>query len=381
MAAANEGGSDAKPTTSSGGVGGGAEKKSTGFETKDEVDKFNQHPAVPIFSKYVIDDLLLKTFDWFPKATTTRAPSGGPPPPSPPILNILDYGCGNGINLFKLARLGHAVTGVDVSKAMIDHVFSKIKDEMKTADETNASNDTSGGGGTSASTSPAGGTAKTYQPTLIHLDDDGDSNTGVVEMFAEATNSTFDLVLISLVLHHASEPLAIVRNLCKTLKDEDVTSSDPSGTGGGGRFLIIEFDNTERTKKSISSLMDMGTKNKDTDSKDAAGGGGSSVEGSHHQHDHAHDHDKEKKDAMDVDGETKEADEPNKRMKHDHDGDHGHHHGHGHGPDHYLDREDVAKAMTESGLEIVENKKFTLEIKAPDTVMDCYYVLGQKKVL
>ena len=287
---ANDGNGEAKGS----GGGGGA---NVGFDTKDEVAAFNEHPAVPIFSKYVED--LLPTFDWF---NTKSSP-----------LNVLDYGCGNGINLFKLVRLGHSVTGVDVSKAMIEYVQSKIKDECK--QDKNAKNDGSGGGKSDEASS--GGPATIYQPTLIHLDtDEIDGN----DIFTDATNSMFDLVLVSLVLHHAKDPLEIVKNLSKTLKE------DNGGEIGGGKLLIVEFDKTERTEKTRAKISGKGH------------GGG--------EHKHGDDGHQSKK------------------MKHDH--------------DHYLDRDEVVKAMTDSGLKIVENKKFTLDVQPPDSIMDCYYVIGHK---
>ena len=311
---ANDGSDDPK-----GSGDGGA---NSGFGTKDEIAAFNQHPAVPIFSKYVED--LLPTFDWF----NAKA--------SP--LNVLDYGCGNGINLFKLVRLGHSVTGVDVSKAMIDHVQSKITEECK---QDNKSTKNDGGSKSDEASSGGAGNTTIYQPTLIQLNSDGSDGS---ESFAEATSSMFDLVLISLVLHHAKDPLDIVKNLSKTLKEE-------VGGQGGGKLLIVEFDKTERTEKTRAKM----SGNKGSSSTDGGGEENSSSN----------------KNGGDGGGGNDDDGPQAKKMKHDHG-----HHGHGH--DHYLDRDELVKTMTDSGLRIVENKKFTLDVQPPDNIMDCYYVIGER---
>lgn len=206
-------------------------------------------------------------------------------------LTILDFGCGTGNHTLGIAQYGHNVTAADVSPEMLNKLRIKLQD-----------------------TTPL---LLKKQVTLVQSKQDGSG-------FA---SEYYDAVVIIFVMHHvpANEKRELViSNLAKTLK--------PSG-----RLVVLELEETERSKASFASFHPQDTQPQN----------------------------------MHSDTETrKQGDDKNPTTNHvdNHDD---HHHGHKHD---WLDRKTVASWMTNAGLDTIVNQSF--EIPHQNGIMDCYFVTG-----
>lgn len=201
-------------------------------------------------------------------------------------LKILDFGCGTGTHTLGIAQYGHEVTAADVSPEMLNVLCHKLKN-----------------------------TPQEQQVTLVQSKEDGSG-------FA---SGHFDAVFIVFVMHHvaADQRQLVISNLTKTLKQ-------------GGRLVVLELEDTERSKASFASFQKAKEK----------------------QHDN---HSKEKERTDD------------KKQHTDHDHDHEDHHGHKHD---WLDRKTVASWMSNAGLNAATIVDASFEIPHKHGIMDCFHVTG-----
>lgn len=142
-------------------------------------------------------------------------------------LRILDYGCGNGITALKMAQHGHLVTGVDVSADMLDYFEENVKDASEVVRD---------------------------RTTILHVPS-GDGST-------LALGTTYDLILVALVLHHVAIPE----------QNELLLSNLTARLQPSGRLVVVEFEKTKRSQETRTWIQ----------SEDAKKHKGSH----HHRHDH-----------------------------------------------------------------------------------------------
>jgi ubiquinone/menaquinone biosynthesis C-methylase UbiE len=240
---------------------------------KKAAEEYDGQDHVKVFSDAVLN--VLNSWDWYASATN---------------LKILDFGCGTGRTSMELAQRGHFVTGADVSSDMLDQFRLKLMNNPSLQE----------------------------QIRLLHARAGDGSDI--------ADFSCYDVVFITFVLHHisADQRHNVITNLAKCLKD-------------GGRLVVIEFDDTERSRASFAAFHD-------------------NEEQHAHHHGHSENHSK--------DGHYEEE----------------HHsdcHSHGHGRKHdWLDRKVVTSWMAEAGMNSPVNQLFEIQFK--DRIFDCYHITGTR---
>jgi ubiquinone/menaquinone biosynthesis C-methylase UbiE len=249
---------------------------------KEAAEEYDQKDHIKEFAAAV--QKLLSSWEWL--LSSSKRP-----------LEILDFGCGTGVHTLGIAQHGHKVTAADVSPDMLNVLRSKLKD-----------------------------TPQEKQVTLVQSKEDGSG-------FA---SDHYDAVFIFFVMHHvaADQRQLVISNLTKTLKRD-----------GGGRLVVLELEETERSKASFASFH-----NSEDEKKRNSHFKEKEEEGTHDNKEpveHTHDHD-----------------------HHDHDQNH---HGHKHD---WLDRKTVASWMKNAGLNTTTIVDQSFEIPHKHGIMDCYFVTG-----
>jgi SAM-dependent methyltransferase len=187
---------------------------------EEKAEEYDDHPMVKCFPPLFHN--LLNSWDWY---KTTQP------------LNVLDYGCGTGLNTFAFAKQGHIVTAADVSPHMLDKL--RIKLEASPLKES---------------------------ISLVQVGPPSE-----VEWWKPLVAGQFDVIFVIAVLHHvaADQQPGVIASLSKLLKV-------------GGRICIIEFEDTERSRAARGSFHHQGGHEHHQH--------GEHRNDRHHNHDHNHQH-------------------------------------------------------------------------------------------